>query len=227
MKFMLQFNAGIIIENPGSRFRAPDDCKFELMTTRFRDTVAAEGGRLLEIGSRARSGTSYRQWFPDIIDYVGIDIADGPNVDVVGDAHHLSRYVPSGFRFAFSIAVFEHLLMPWKVAIEMSKVLNMGGRALIISHAAWPLHEEPWDYFRFSVEAWTGLFNKHTGFRIVESQYQYPAVVVPAYANAADQQVMTLGRTYLLSGCVIEKIGTAKVEWDAELCELMPSTYSY
>ena len=45
--------------------------------------------------------------------YVGFDIARGPNVDVVGDAHELSRHFPADhFDAVFALSVFEHLAMP-------------------------------------------------------------------------------------------------------------------
>jgi len=108
-KFVLRFNAGITRSDPASGFRAHEDTKFEAMVDTIRGEVAERKGRLLEIGSRARSGTTYRHWFPSDIDYVGFDITNGPNVDLVGDAHHLSRYVGQEVNFIFSIAVFEHL----------------------------------------------------------------------------------------------------------------------
>lgn len=226
-KFLLRFNAGITRSDPASGFRAHDDTKFDDMTKGFRDAVAANKGRLLEIGSRARSGTTYRHWFPSDMDYVGLDITSGPNVDIVGDAHHLSRYVGQNINFIFSIAVFEHLLMPWKVALEMNKVLVDGGLALIISHPAWPLHEEPWDFFRFSTDAWRGIFNRHTGFDVVNAQYQYPANIVPQYANSDIVGQMHQGRNYLLSGCLVRKVGDAKVAWEADPGEIYNLDYSH
>ncbi len=178
-KFRLRFNAGMMLTDPAQRFSRRDDTKFEAMTKCFRDSVGEKKGALLEIGSRARSGATYRSWFPPDLDYVGLDIAKGPNVDVVGDAHHLTRHLGQKFAYIFSIAVFEHILMPWKVALEMNKVLASDGLALIISHGAWPLHEEPWDFFRFSKESWTGIFNSHTGFALLDAQYQHEASIVP------------------------------------------------
>lgn len=227
-KFTVKFNAGLSMTDPGSRFRAPEDVGFDAMTAKFRETVAGRSGaRLLEIGSRARSGAIYRSWFPADMHYTGIDITSGPNVDIVGDAHHLTRHVDQRFDFMFSIAVFEHILMPWKVAIEMNKVLEPGGQALIISHAAWPLHEEPWDFFRFSKDAWRGIFNRHTGFEIIDAQYQYPASIIPQYACSVDTEQMGLSRTYLLSGCVVRKAADAVVAWDAEASDVYDLNYSH
>ena len=78
--------------------------------------------RVLEIEARARSGITHRERFSPPAKYVGLDISPGPNVDVVGDAQHLSRVVTGKFDAVFSVATFEHLLMPWKVVLELNKV---------------------------------------------------------------------------------------------------------
>src|SRR5215469_14253331 len=46
------------------------------------------------------------------------------------------------------------------------------------SHWAYPVHDEPWDFWRYSKETWKGLFNSHTGFEVVNAQYRYPAYIV-------------------------------------------------
>lgn len=226
-KFTLRFSEGLTLHDPSARFSNPGDALFQAMLDRFRGEVAERKGSMIEIGSRARSGASYRAWFPPEIDHLGIDVTDGPNVDVVCDAHHLSRHTDRTFDFAFSMAVFEHLLMPWKVALEMNKVLEEGALGLIISHATWPLHEEPWDFFRFSKESWRGIFNRHTGFEVVDAQYRHGASIVPDYINDPNFQNMSLGPTYLLSGCLIRRTGRALVEWNAEAADIYDLSYSH
>jgi hypothetical protein len=209
-------------------FGAASDDVFTQMVDAFRAAVAQEPyPSLLEIGSRTRSGNAYRDWFPEKLDYVGMDVHAGPNVDVVGDAHHLSRCVNRRFDFMFSISTFEHLLMPWKVALEMNKALNDGGKALIISHGSWPLHDEPWDFLRFSKESWHGIFNVHTGFRVVDAQYRFPASVVPVYSNGPNWEILSRQPTYLLSGCFVEKIGPPQVAWEAEASAAYNLNYSH
>jgi hypothetical protein len=226
-KFKLRLSRGIPNVNSDT-FRAGADKVFAQMVDAFRAEVAQKPDpSLLEIGSRARSGNAYRVWFPEKLDYVGMDVHAGPNVDVVGDAHNLSRCVNRRFDFMFSISTFEHLLMPWKVALEMNRALNDGGKALIISHGSFPLHEEPWDFFRFSKESWHGIFNVHTGFRVVDAQYQYPASIVPLYNNDSNLDRMSLSLTYLLSGCVVEKTGPPQVAWEADASAVYNMSYSH
>jgi SAM-dependent methyltransferase len=176
------------------------------------------GARMLEIGSRARSGIVRRSLFPDTMEYVGFDIVAGPNVDVVGDAHRLSEYFPAGhFDAAFSVSVWEHLAMPWKVSLELNRVLKTGGIAMINTHQSWPSHEEPWDYFRFSEYAWPPLFNAATGFEILASGMGMPAVIASALAVPHIQdQGIEWHYGYLATRCVIRKIGPTSLEWPVD-----------
>ncbi len=196
------------------------------MLSAFREETS-KGGRALEIGSRARSGNTYRHLLDGNVDYVGMDIAAGPNVDVVGDAHHLSRYVQGKFDFVLSISVFEHLLMPWMVALEMNKVMNEGGYAYIQSHAAWPLHEQPWDFWRYSKDAWHGIFNPHTGFSIVDKGYAMQCAVVPDFAAGGSVQGLDAQPSYLLSACMVRKTGKARVRWDGEASDVYDLHYDH
>ncbi len=107
-------------------------------------------------------------------EYVGLDIKEGPNVDVVGDAHDLVDAVGrDGFDAVFSIATFEHLAMPWKAVLAVNQVLI--SKAWSIWARAPGLHEHPVDFWRFSDQAWRALFNKATGFEIVEVAMGEPA----------------------------------------------------
>ena len=69
--------------------------------------------KVLEIGSRCVSSQAHwKRFFPDV-QYTGIDIMDGENVDLVIDAHRLSEYFDKeSFDLVISFAVFEHLAMP-------------------------------------------------------------------------------------------------------------------
>ena len=226
-KFRLRFNTDIEHTSPQDHFSDAADEAFAAMIIAFQNEVKTRRGSLLEIGSRARSGATYRSWFPDVEEYVGLDVTNGPNVNIVGDAHHMSEFIEKKFDFVFSIAVFEHILMPWKVAIEMNRVMADGGMGLIISHGGWPLHEEPWDFWRYSKEAWQGIFNIHTGFEIVDARYQHPASIVPFWIHTEDFLVMSQGSTYLLSGCLIRKIGPCKVAWNENVSDVYDLAYSH
>lgn len=133
--------------------------------------------RVLEIGSRVVSpgSISKRVLFPNAASYTGFDYYPDNNTDVVGDAHRLSSYFGNQrFDAIFSISVFEHLAMPWIVAKEINQLLKVGGVTLHMTHNAWPIHETPWDFWRFSDEALKVLFSPALGFEVLEVGYYEP-----------------------------------------------------
>jgi SAM-dependent methyltransferase len=177
-------------------------------------------GRVLEIGSRARSGTVYRGIVPSHLAYTGLDILEGPNVDVVGDAHELERSVGFGqFNVVYSIAVFEHLAMPWKAALSINRVLAHGGILYAGTHQTFPVHERPWDFWRFSDRAWHSLFNSATGFEVLGTAMGEPADIVPRASKAAvwgiDNQP-----AFLTCGVLARKVGQPRVGWPVSIADL-------
>jgi hypothetical protein len=214
-------------DNECVRRTAPDRSDAQNILGSFASRVNTNGGSMLEIGSRARSGTTYKDMFTGLTSYVGADVAAGPNVDVVVDAHTMSKAFNQQFDYVFSISVFEHLIMPWVVACEINKLLKPGGYVFTQSHPAYPLHEEPWDFFRFSKNAWVGLFNPMTGFEVVETGYGIEAAIVPAAANDGPLQGMDKSPTYLLSACLARKVSESIVNWSADPSTIYDLNYTH
>ena len=184
-----------------------------------------KGGTVLELGSRARSGNSRKDLIPKHLDYVGFDIIQGPNVDVVGDAHKLSSYFEEGSVSAvFSMSVFEHIAMPWKVAIEINKVMKHGGIMMHNSHHAWPLHEEPWDYWRFNNETWKTLFNKKTGFEMVEAEMGEVGHLHPNYIHPVVDGIQGFPM-YMLAVGICKKTSNTKLQWDVDIDDITEEMY--
>jgi len=134
-----------------------------------------KGMKILEIGSRVVTGSNFRSYFSNA-EYIGFDIYEGENVDIVGDAHKLSKYFDSSMKFdiIFSHAVFEHLAMPWLLPIEISKLLNIGGIVFVETHFSFSSHERPWHFYQFSDMALRTLFNSSLGFECIEAGFSNP-----------------------------------------------------
>jgi hypothetical protein len=178
--------------------------------------------RVLEIGSRVVSpgSSSKRVFFPGARSYTGFDYYPDANTDVVGDAHKLAQYFGAQrFDAIFSLSVFEHLAMPWVVAMEINKLLEVGGLTYHASHFAWPLHEAPWDFWRFSDEGLKVLFSPALGFEVVKAGLFSPMrlyldQVVPA------QEMMpfypAFGGVAILARKVAE-LDQSQFRWDTDV----------
>lgn len=186
--------------------------------SRFVDLLGSfETGAVLELGSRARSALTYREFVPPRLRYTGLDLLPGPNVDVVGDAHELERlFGRNRFVAAFSLSVFEHLAMPWKVALELNRVLAPGGLVFCSTHQTWPLHEEPWDFWRFSSYSWTAIFNAATGFEIVSAVCGEPARIHPLRAHPATRAIPD-APAFLGTAVIARKVGDTALAWPVDL----------
>lgn len=165
---------------------------------------------------------------PDDIDVrrIVVDIEDDDSVDIVGDAHCLSTLIPAGSVDAIvSVSTFEHLLMPWKVAVEMAKILKPGGAIYVQSHQAEGLHDPPFDYWRFSDQAWNGLFNAHTGFRITETVMSAPATILPL-RRPVKHPLVENAAGFRNSAVAAVKTGEPSVDWEVPREDLVMGRYA-
>ena len=193
---------------------------------KFRLQLAGKAdGRYLEVGSRARSGITRRGVAPPSWQYVGLDVLPGENVDVVGDAHQLSRLF-QGVRFdaVAAFSVLEHILMPWKFIVELNRTLNTGAVGLFTTHQCWPVHDAPWDFWRFSDTAWAALFNQATGFEIIQTALGERGHVVAAHCHTATHFGDIPGG-YLSSAVMFRKIGETTLDWPVRLEEITSTLY--
>jgi SAM-dependent methyltransferase len=179
---------------------------------------------ILEIGSREVVSKSECKTHLPLARYTGFDFHEGPNVDVVGDVHKLTEYFePNSMDLIVSVAVFEHLAMPWIVAEEIAKVLRVDGAAFISTHFSWSEHEMPWHFFQFNNTGLDVLFNKTLGFQTVESGKGMPMVGRFAYDCDANHAGRAISHLYCSSYIVTRKVaqmpasGTGGFQWRAAL----------
>ena len=199
--------------------------KFSVIQT-WNDQLA--GGRvktIIDIGGRARSGKTLKAAYPGI-EVTVADITPAPDVDIIADVHELSRHVHEPFDAFMAIATFEHLIMPWKAAIEINKALKVGAPGYVVTHQTVGMHEVPWDFFRYSDKAWKGIFNVHTGFEIVDAGMTLPTMIIPhvwqKQHNDAEQAV-----GYMMSAVVVRKISAPKVKWDVPVSDVTSDMYPH
>jgi|SRR6185312_1178954 len=104
-------------------------------------------GRVLDVGC---GNKPYEGMF-HADEYIGCDVVQSSRnkVDIVCDA--LQIPIPdSSFDTVFSTQVIEHVDNHQKLVDEAYRLLKPGGHFIVSGPMYWPLHEEPYDYFRFT-----------------------------------------------------------------------------
>jgi SAM-dependent methyltransferase len=147
---------------------------------KFISEVNERNHVVLEVGSRVVGNRGRSGDFPGAEKYIGMDYHDGENVDVVGDAHYLTKYfAPGSIGAVFSTSVIEHVVFPWVVAAEIHKVLKIGGVALIDTPFVWPTHERPADFWRYTDMGLSILFSGYFGWEIEDCGMAVPVSIHP------------------------------------------------
>jgi SAM-dependent methyltransferase len=100
--------------------------------------------------------------------YTKMDVHAGPNVDIVGTAEKIP-FPNDSLDSVICTQVFEHLAHPVKSAEEIFRVLKKGGHLIVTVPQMNELHEEPYDFFRYTNFGLDVLF-KDAGFTIVHSE---------------------------------------------------------
>lgn len=130
--------------------------------------VNKEGAKVLDVGSYDVNG-SYKSLFNGKnIQYVGLDIEAGPNVDVVMHSpYSWDNINDEEFDYIISGQAFEHIEFPWLTIKEIYKKLKNGGVVCIIAPSSAPEHKYPFDCYRYYADGFTALA-KWAGFTILD-----------------------------------------------------------
>lgn len=111
---------------------------------------------VLDVGSYDMYG-SLKPIFNNSI-YIGVDISEGPNVNVVIKPHELP-FKDDYFDIVISSSCFEHDSMFWLTFNEMVRVLKPNGYMYICAPSSGHYHGHPLDCWRFYKDSWIGLQN--------------------------------------------------------------------
>lgn len=122
--------------------------------------------RLLDIGCGNKPYFEMLQ--PHITEYIGCDIIQSSNncVDVLCEATNIP--LPNNsFDTAFSTQTIEHVGDFQDMVNEAFRLLKPGGHFIVSGPMYWPLHEEPYDFHRFTKHGFAHTLKK-AGFEVVE-----------------------------------------------------------
>lgn len=116
-------------------------------------------GKLLDVGC---GNKPYRNFFTNIESYTGCDVVQSSEfvVDVICPATAL-KFESEQFDTVFSTQVLEHVDDHQAAFSEISRVVKPGGHFIFSVPFTWELHEEPYDYFRFTKYGIAFLMEKY------------------------------------------------------------------
>jgi SAM-dependent methyltransferase len=114
--------------------------------------------KVLDVGSYDVNG-SYRSIFADKkYEYFGLDMEEGPNVDIVVKTPYVWDSVETdSFDVIISGQAFEHIEFFWITMSEMARVLKKDGLLCVIAPNAFKEHRHPVDCYRFFTDGMVAL----------------------------------------------------------------------
>lgn len=122
-------------------------------------------GTLLDVGASGDNEEKYRS-IGDFDRYVSLDISESETLDVLGDGRELPVFDESIDTVVLS-AVLEHVPIQdvSNLVGETYRVLREGGKAIAYIPFIYPLHLEPYDYYRLTVYGLESIFSEK-GFSV-------------------------------------------------------------
>lgn len=124
--------------------------------------------KVLDVGSYNVNGC-YRDLFRERknVEYVGLDITAGPNVDIVANApYNWDNVEDESFDYVISGNAFEHIEFPWLTIKLIYEKLKYGGFVAILAPSHANEHKHPVDCYRYYPDGFRALA-KWGGYQII------------------------------------------------------------
>jgi SAM-dependent methyltransferase len=152
----------------------------ELRAALVADAGAAHG-RLLDIGCGLKP---YRELFaPFVTEHIGVDVPVSMHGLSALDAQASALALPfatASFDTVLATEVLEHVPAPEVMLGEIARILRPGGTLILSVPFHEPLHELPYDYYRYTEVALDYLLGAQ-GLRVREVHRRGGAVLVATY----------------------------------------------
>ena len=123
---------------------------------KFFENYLVKPSKILDIGSKDENG-SLRKYTKDTHEYIGIDMTNGNNVDIVQKDPYILPFEDNTFDAITSTSVFEHSGMFWVLSNEIFRVLKPNGVFYLNAPSNGPYHTYPEDCYRFYPDAGNGI----------------------------------------------------------------------
>jgi SAM-dependent methyltransferase len=166
---------------------------------RLRRTLPLLGGHVLDVGCGAKP---YRGWFGAVESYVGLDVASGPEVDVLVRPDGTWPLDSARFDVVLCTQVLEHVENLELTLNEIVRVLKPGGVAVVTFPFLYNEHGEPYDFRRMTVHYAKRLFPRFQ-IEALERQGGIGSTLVILWLNWFDGMLNRTFTTRLLKAFML------------------------
>jgi len=146
-------------------------CVHSSILSALEQAIPRFTGKFLDVGCGRMPYRDLILNASEIEEYVGLDLDDNAYADhEAPDANWDGKTIPFGdeqFGSAMATEVLEHCPNPQKVIDEVYRVLTKGGVFFFTVPFLWPLHNMPYDEYRYTPFALQRIFET-AGFRQIE-----------------------------------------------------------
>jgi SAM-dependent methyltransferase len=140
---------------------------------------------ILDLGSNDING-SYRPIFSQAYwKYIGVDVAPGPNVDLVlADPYNWQELEPESADVIVSGQTFEHTEFVWETMRQIARTLRINAICCIVAPSSGPEHRFPVDCWRIYPDGLRALA-RYAGLQTAEAWTQWEDL--PAYDSESNK----------------------------------------
>lgn len=132
---------------------------------------------ILDVGSYDVNGT-YKSLFQNLNwNYCGLDMIEGPNVDIVSKSEY-EFGIEKQFDIVVSGNCLEHVEAPWSWIKEVEKVTKKGGYVCIITPLSMGEHKFPVDCWRILPDGYRFLLEQESSFSVLEAKINNPFPII-------------------------------------------------
>lgn len=145
--------------------------------------LTSGGLRVIDVGSYDPNGgfRALVELHGGFSEYVGVDIREGPGIDIVCDAERIvERFGKGAFDVVIAVELLEHV-REWRKAISnLKNVCKPGGIIIITTRSkGFRYHAAPYDFWRYDAEDMREIFSD-CELLALEEDTEEPGVFVKA-----------------------------------------------
>ena len=178
-----------------------------------------KGRRVLEVGALDVNGTprsSLEELGP--ASYVGIDLVQGPGVDIVCPAEKIiEQFGRNSFDMVVTTEMIEHVGDWRRVISNLKQVLTSNGLLILTTRSlGFPQHDYPSDFWRFEPSDMRVIFSDFEIVSIEQDEPESPGVFVAARRPEAFEEISLDGHALYSMICERRVITVEQAEeWQA------------